>query len=109
MIIYKSASEIQAIRMANQVVARILTELAEKVRPGITTRELDRYAEKRTLELGAVPAFKGYRGFPASLCTSINAEIVHGIPSARQLQEGDILSIDFGTILDGFYGDAAAT
>jgi methionyl aminopeptidase len=109
MIIYKSESEIQAIRKANQIVARILAELEERIRPGITTRELDRYAEKRTRELGAVPAFKGYRGYPASLCTSINAEIVHGIPSARKLQEGDIISLDFGTVLDGFYGDAAVT
>ncbi len=109
MIIYKSESEIQAIRKANQIVARILTELAEKILPGVTTRELDRYAEKRTRELGAVPAFKGYRGYPASLCTSINAEIVHGIPSARKLREGDIISLDFGAVLDGFYGDAAVT
>jgi methionyl aminopeptidase len=109
MIIYKSDSEIQAIRAANQVVAQILTELAEKVRPGITTLELDRYAEKRTRELGALPAFKGYRGFPASLCTSLNEEIVHGIPSKRKLRGGDILSIDFGAIVDGFYGDAAVT
>ncbi len=109
MIIYKSESEIQAIREANQIVARILGELADKVRPGITTLELDTYAEKRCRELGAQPAFKGYRGFPASLCTSLNEEIVHGIPSKRKLKDGDILSIDFGTILDGFYGDAAVT
>ncbi len=109
MIIYKSQSEIQAIRRANHVVAKILAELAEKIRPGVETRELDRYAEKRTREMGAIPAFKGYRGYPSSLCTSINEEIVHGIPSARRLREGDILSIDFGAILDGFYGDAAAT
>jgi methionyl aminopeptidase len=109
MIIYKSDSEIQAIRKANQVVARILSELAGMVRPGITTLELDRHAEKRAHELDAIPAFKGYRGFPASLCTSLNEEIVHGIPSKRELNEGDILSIDFGAILDGFYGDAAVT
>ena len=109
MIIYKSESEIQAIRKANQVVARILSELGGMVRPGIATLELDRYAEKRTRELDAIPAFKGYRGFPASLCTSLNEEIVHGIPSNRRLKEGDILSIDFGAILDGFYGDAAVT
>jgi methionyl aminopeptidase len=109
MIIYKSQSEIQAIRRANQVVAKILAELADKIRPGVETRELDRYAEKRTREMGAIPAFKGYRGYPASLCTSINEEIVHGIPSARRLRNGDILSIDFGAVLDGFYGDAATT
>ena len=109
MIIYKSESEIQAIRKTNQVVARILSELAGMVRPGIATLELDRYAERRTRELDAIPAFKGYRGYPASLCTSLNEEIVHGIPSNRKLKEGDILSIDFGAILDGFYGDAAVT
>lgn len=109
MIIYKSEKEIQNLRRSNQVVARILAELGEIIRPGVETRELDNYAEKRARELGAAPAFKGYRGFPASLCTSINEEIVHGIPSARKLREGDIISLDFGAIIDGFYGDAAVT
>lgn len=109
MIIYKSDSEIRAIRKANEIVAEILCELGKKVRPGITTLSLDRFAEQKTREMGAIPAFKGYRGFPASLCTSLNEEIVHGIPSDRRLRDGDILSIDFGVILDGFYGDAAVT
>jgi methionyl aminopeptidase len=109
MIIYKSDSEIRAIRKANEIVAKILCELGKKVRPGITTLSLDRFAEQKTREMGAIPAFKGYRGFPASLCTSLNEEIVHGIPSDRRLRDGDILSIDFGVILDGFYGDAAVT
>lgn len=109
MIIYKSKEEIQAIRRSSQVVARVLTELEAMVKPGITTKELDSYAEKRARELGAIPAFKGYRGYPASLCTSINEEIVHGIPSNRALRKGDILSLDFGAVLEGFYGDAAVT
>lgn len=109
MIIYKSDSEIRAIRKANRIVANILRELGKMVRPGVTTKSLDSFAERRTKEMGAIPAFKGYRGFPASLCTSLNEEIVHGIPSERRLRNGDILSIDFGVILDGFYGDAAVT
>lgn len=109
MIIYKSEEEIEQIRRSNRVVARVLSELRELVQPGVETRELDRFAEKRARELGAVPAFKGYRGYPASLCTSINEEIVHGIPSKRRLRAGDILSLDFGAVIDGFYGDAAAT
>jgi methionyl aminopeptidase len=79
------------------------------IKPGVQTRELDAYAEKKARDMGAVPAFKGYRGFPASLCTSINEEIVHGIPSSRKLREGDIISLDFGVIYNGYYGDAAVT
>jgi methionyl aminopeptidase len=109
MIIYKSAAEIDAMRASSQIVARILSELEAMVRPGLTTRELDRYAEARARDLGAVPAFKGYRGYPASLCTSVNEEIIHGIPSARVLREGDIIGLDFGVAYDGFYGDAAIT
>ncbi|NOR15653.1 MAG: type I methionyl aminopeptidase [Candidatus Aminicenantes bacterium] len=109
MIIYKSAQEIEQIRRSNQVVAQVLSELRYMIKPGVETLELDRYAEKRAQELGAVPAFKGYRGYPASLCTSINEEIVHGIPSKRKLRAGDILSLDFGAVIDGFYGDAAVT
>ena len=109
MIIYKSSEEIAGMRRSNQIVARVLSELGEQIRPGVTTRDLDTYAEKRAQEMGGTPAFKGYRGYPASLCTSINEEIVHGIPSSRILQEGDIISLDYGVILDGFYGDAAVT
>jgi methionyl aminopeptidase len=109
MIIYKSADEIQGMRRSNQIVGQILAELGERVRPGIRTKDLDAYAENRTYELGGTPAFKGYRGYPASLCTSINEEIVHGIPSSRVLREGDIIGLDFGVILDGYYGDAAVT
>ncbi len=109
MIIYKSEGEIELMRQSSQIVARILTELEAMVKPGLKTKELDSFAETRALELGARPAFKGYRGYPASLCTSVNEEIIHGIPSTRVLQEGDILSLDFGAFFEGFYGDAAIT
>ncbi len=89
--------------------AKILSELGMMIKPGIQTKDLDEYAERRTREMDAVPAFKGYRGYPASLCTSINEEIVHGIPSSRTLRSGDIISLDFGVVYDGFYGDAAVT
>ncbi|UCC41678.1 MAG: type I methionyl aminopeptidase [Candidatus Aminicenantes bacterium] len=109
MIIYKSEEEIQGIKRSNQIVATILSELKPMIKAGVKTRELDEYAETRAKEMDAIPAFKGYRGYPSSLCTSINEEIVHGIPSSRRLKEGDILSLDFGAIFEGFYGDAAVT
>jgi methionyl aminopeptidase len=97
-------------RTANMLVAEILAELASEARPGVTTADLDRLAEKRVLEAGAVPAFKGYRGYPATLCASVNEEVVHGIPSdSRRLSEGDIISLDMGVLIDGFYGDSAVT
>jgi methionyl aminopeptidase len=108
-IVCKSASELQRMRAANALVAEILGELASVVRPGVTTAELDREAERRVLESGAMPAFKGYRGYPATLCASVNEEVVHGIPSSRKLSEGDIISLDMGVLLDGFYGDSAIT
>lgn len=95
---------------AGQVVWQVLTALQEMVRPGVSTMDLEMFAAGRTAELGARPAFKGYLGYPCVLCTSINEEVVHGIPSAtRKLREGDIVSIDFGAELDGYYGDAAVT
>ncbi len=110
MIVYKSMAEIEIMDRCNGIVVDILKRLAERVQPGVTTAELDRFAEEATREAGAVPAFKGYRGFPASLCTSVNNEVVHGIPSPkRAVQEGDILSLDFGVILEGYYGDSALT
>jgi methionyl aminopeptidase len=109
MIIYKSEEEIRSMKRSNQIVAKILSELGQKIKPGIPTKDLDEYAERRAREMDAVPAFKGYRGYPASLCTSINEEIVHGIPSSRILRSGDIISLDFGVVYDGFYGDAAVT
>lgn len=109
MIIFKSASEIEALRQSSRIVAAVLGELEPLIRPGLRTRDLDLYAEKRTRELGAVPAFKGYRGYPASVCVSVNEEIIHGIPSGRILQEGDIVSLDFGVLFEGFYSDSALT
>ncbi len=109
MIVYKTGPEIEAMRRSAQIVARILGELRPLIRPGVRTAELDALAESRARELGAVPAFKGYRGYPGSLCVSINEEIIHGIPSSRVLREGDLVSLDFGVLSDGFYGDAART
>lgn len=108
MIIY-GEEEVRAIKRSNQIVAKILQELGSMVRPGVRTKELDKFAEEKTREMGAIPAFKGYRDFPSSLCTSINEEIVHGIPSSRALREGDIISLDFGVLYEGYYGDAAIT
>ena len=109
MIICKSQAEIERLRRSGLLVREILEELRQQVRPGVSTLELEKYAEKRLAQAGAKPAFKGYRGYPCSLCTSVNNEIVHGIPSGRRLKEGDIVSLDLGAILDGFYGDSAVT
>ncbi|MEW5807241.1 MAG: type I methionyl aminopeptidase [Acidobacteriota bacterium] len=110
MIICKSPAELIIMDRCNKIVRKILRELGEMIRPGLTTKEIDRYAEERARQEGAVAAFKGYRGFPASICTSVNNQIVHGIPSERcSLKEGDIISLDFGILMDGFYGDAAIT
>src|SRR5262245_32208598 len=106
----KSPAEREAMREAGRVVARTLALVEQAVRPGVSTLELDRLAEEAIREAGAVPSFKGYHGFPASLCTSLNEEIVHGIPSeGRILAEGDLLKIDCGAVLDGWQGDAAIT
>jgi methionyl aminopeptidase len=97
-------------RRASRVVAEVLEQLKARVKPGVTTAELDKFAEQRVRELGAVPAFLGYRGYPATLCVSINEEIVHGIPSPKRVvREGDIVSLDMGAVAGGFYGDAAVT
>ncbi|MCK4556166.1 MAG: type I methionyl aminopeptidase, partial [Candidatus Aminicenantes bacterium] len=108
MIIY-CEEEVAAIKRSNQIVAQILEGLEAMIRPGLRTKEMDEWAEAKTREMGALPAFKGYRDYPASLCTSINEEIVHGIPSSRSLRDGDIISLDFGVLYEGYYGDAAAT
>jgi methionyl aminopeptidase len=108
-IICKSPAEIARMRPANALVAEILAELREAVHPGGTTAELDALAERRIRDAGGVPAFKGYHGFPATICASVNEQVVHGIPSARALVDGDILSIDLGAVVDGYYGDAAVT
>ena len=109
MIVCKSPEELIRMRAANQVVASVLDELRTIAAPGVTTAELDATVEARVREAGATPAFKGYRGFPASLCASINDEVVHGIPSPRKLMAGDIVSLDVGVLLDGYYGDSAVT
>lgn len=108
MIIY-GEEEIQAIKKSNQIVAKVLAGLKMMIKPGVRTKELNEYAEYKSREMDAIPAFKGYRGYPSSLCTSINEEIVHGIPSSRCLREGDIISLDFGVLYEGYYGDAAVT
>lgn len=109
MIMCKSKAEIEKMRRASLLVHDILCELRECVKPGVTTAELDALAERRIQEGGASPAFKGYRGYPKVLCTSVNEEIVHGIPSNRSLKEGDIIGLDFGVIIEGYFGDAAIT
>lgn len=109
MIILKSRQEIEKMRKSNAIVAAILEELRKKIRPGVKTIELDRLSEELALKKGARPAFKGYRGYPYSLCASVNSEVVHGMPSERELKEGDIISLDFGILNDGYYGDAAIT
>jgi methionyl aminopeptidase len=109
----KSPREIEIMRRANVIVAEVLQELKHRVAPGVTTLELDAIAEDLTLKKKAIPAFKGYsvagRIFPRCLCASINEEIVHGIPSTRELREGDIVGLDYGVIYEGFYGDSAIT
>jgi methionyl aminopeptidase len=108
-IVCRSQSEIDKLRRVNQLVARILAELRQLVAPGVTTQDIDVLAEKRVREAGAEPAFKGYHGYPATVCASVNEQVVHGIPSSRALVEGDIVSIDMGAKLDGFFGDCAVT
>jgi len=109
LIVLKSANELEKMRIAGRMVAEILALLKEKVVPGITTAELDRLAESECIKREAVPAFKGYGGFPYAVCASPNEKVVHGFPDDRPLAEGEILSIDFGIIYDGFYGDSAFT
>lgn len=109
MIQLKSANEIAILRECNQIVVDILNTVKRHCRPGITTLELDRIAEDLTLKHKARAAFKGYNGFPATLCTSVNHQVVHGIPSRQVLREGDIVSVDYGVFHRGFYGDAALT
>jgi methionyl aminopeptidase len=109
MIILKSQEEIEKIAESCRIVADTIEAIRFMVTPGLTTRDVESFADTRIRELGGVPAFKGYRGYPASICTSVNDEVIHGIPSKRFLQEGDILSIDLGVYKDGFYGDGAVT
>jgi methionyl aminopeptidase len=109
-IVCKSAAEIERMRKSGRIVREVLDHVRALVRPGATTMDLERAAEQKISELGAKPAFKGYYDYPCVLCTSVNEEIVHGIPSEKRvLQAGDIVSIDCGVVLDGYYGDAAIT
>ena len=106
----KSAREIEIMRVASRIVATVLREISEMVKPGMTTLDLDRYAEQRIREMGAIPSFKGYHGFPASICASVNHEVVHGIPSSKKvLKAGDILKVDTGAYYQGFHGDSCIT
>jgi len=106
----KSKAEIEKMRKAGAIVGQILVEIADLVKPGATTGDLDLFAQTRTKELGAKPAFKGYHGFPGTMCISVNEEVVHGIPSKKRvLKEGDIVGLDFGVVVDGWYGDSART
>ena len=109
MIICKSPAEIERLRRSGRMVRGLLEELRERVQPGVSTLDLEKYIERRIAQLGARPAFKGYRGYPCCLCASVNSEVIHGIPSERCLKRGDILSLDMGVVVDGYYGDSAIT
>lgn len=109
MIVCRSKAEIEKLRRSGRMVREVLEEVRTRVQPGIKTIELDAFVERRLGELGTKPAFKGYRGYPCCLCASVNDEIIHGIPSGRRLEEGDVVSLDLGVILDGYYGDSAIT
>ncbi|MEW6622264.1 MAG: type I methionyl aminopeptidase [Bacillota bacterium] len=109
MIVLKSDRELGYMRDAGQVVAKAHQELEKAIRPYVTTLELDQIAEDIIVKAGAVPAFKGYQGFPGSICVSVNEEVVHGIPGLKKLRNGDIVSIDIGAVINGYHGDAAAT
>lgn len=108
-IFIKSEEQIEKMRIAGKILVNLIEILEKEVRPGVTTLELDRIAEDYIRSQGAVPSFKGYGGFPGSICTSVNNEIVHGIPSLRKLKSGDIISIDMGSYIGGFHGDCART
>lgn len=109
MIYLKSKREIEIMDRANKIVHKVLDALEDAIRPGIKTKELDKISEEITVKEGGIPAFKNYHGYPASLCVSVNDEVVHGIPSEKTLKEGDIVSLDFGVLYQGYYGDAART
>jgi methionyl aminopeptidase len=108
-IFLKSPQEIEIMAQAGQIVADVMRSMKEIIRIGTTTREIEQFADNRIRSLGGKSAFKGYRGYPSSICSSINEEVVHGMPSSRKLKEGDIVSIDLGVLYDGFFGDAAYT
>jgi len=109
MLVFKSQEEIEIIRRNNLLVSKTLAEVAKLIKPGVTTLELDKRAEEFIRDNSAVPGFLGYGGFPNSLCTSVNDQVVHGIPSDYVLKDGDVVSVDCGTYMDGYYGDSAYT
>src|SRR5215216_1012670 len=109
MIILKTPAEVEIIARASRLVAETLDALKREVRPGVSTEDLDRFAETFIRERGGIPAFKGYRNYPKTLCASVNDQVVHGIPSRRVLKNGDIIGLDLGAIIEGFYGDSAVT
>jgi len=109
MIVCRSAEEIEKLARVNALVAQVLAELMRVVEPGVSTLDLDQLAERRLREAGALPAFKGYHGYPATICASVNDQVVHGIPNTRPLKSGDIVSVDMGAKLDGYFGDSAVT
>ena len=109
MIFLKSPAEIEKMVRSGRIVGDVLEALKDIVKIGLTTKEIEDFVDERIRAQGGIPAFKGYRGYPASVCTSVNEQVVHGIPSARVLKDGDIVSIDIGVLLDGFYGDGAVT
>jgi len=109
-IVCRSAAELEQMREAGRLVGEVLTELSAVVAPGVSTADLDALAEKRIRQAGATPAFKGYHGYPATICASVNDEVIHGIPSSKRvLSDGDVISIDVGAALNGYYGDSAVT
>jgi methionyl aminopeptidase len=109
MIILKTPAEIEVMAEASRVVAEVLEIVLKEVRPGVSTEDLDRIAEGAILDRGGIPAFKGYRSYPKTLCASVNEQVVHGVPSKRKLKDGDIIGLDLGAIVGGFYGDSAVT
>jgi methionyl aminopeptidase len=109
MIVIKTAEEIELLRASNLLVSRTLAEVGKAIKPGVSTLELDQLAEEYLRDHGGIPGFLGYNGFPATLCTSLNDEVVHGIPSAKELEDGDIISVDCGVMLRGYFGDSAYT
>lgn len=109
MIIRKSERQLDKMRKSGRLVAETLLGVIDRIEPGVSTGELDSFAEKHIKQGGGAPSFKGYRGFPATLCTSVNSEVVHGIPGTRRLEDGDVLSIDVGAVVDGYHGDSAVT
>ncbi|MGX8797186.1 type I methionyl aminopeptidase [Fusibacter sp. JL298sf-3] len=109
MIVIKSSKEIELMQVSGRIVALVHQKVKEAIKPGVSTLELDRIAERVIVENGAKPSFKGYHGFPGSICASVNEEVIHGIPGGRILEEGDIISIDVGALKDGYHGDAAKT